>query len=55
MKEKAMLHKKLLNNFVSQCPNFTRDTYTSRDFANMDQIPLPFVLDDNKTYDKKGD
>ena len=33
----------------------TRGTYTSRDFANMDQILLPFVLNDNKTYDKKED
>ena len=56
-----MLHKKIRNNFVSQYPNFTqkhwerrRGTYASRDLAYMDQIPLPFVLDDKKTYDKKG-
>ena len=31
-----------------------KGNYTLRDLANMDQTPLPFVLDDNKTYDKKG-
>ena len=31
-----------------------RGTYKLKDLANMDQTPLPFVLDDNKTYEKKG-
>ena len=30
------------------------DTYTSRDLTNTNQTPLLFVIDDNKTYDKKG-
>ena len=28
--------------------------FKASDLANMDQAPLPFVLDDRKTYDKKG-
>ena len=28
--------------------------FKASDLANMDQAPLPFVLDDGKTYDKKG-
>ena len=28
--------------------------FKASDLANMDQTPLPFVLDDGKTYDKKG-
>lgn len=31
-----------------------RGIYTLGDIANMDQTPLPFVLDDGTTYDKKG-
>ena len=31
-----------------------RGTYQLRDLANMNQTPLPFVLDDNKTYEKQG-
>ena len=27
--------------------------FKASDLANMDQTPLPFVLDDGKTYDKK--
>ena len=29
-------------------------TFQASDLANMDQTPLPFVLDDGKTYGKKG-
>ena len=28
--------------------------FKAYDLANMDQTPLPFVLDNGKTYDKKG-
>ena len=28
--------------------------FKASDIANMDQTPLPFVLDDGKTYYKKG-
>ena len=28
--------------------------FEASDLANMDQTLLPFVLDDGKTYDKKG-
>ena len=28
--------------------------FKASDLANMDQTPLPFVLDDGKTYEKKG-
>ena len=28
--------------------------FKASDLANMDETPLPFVLDDGKTYDKKG-
>ena len=28
--------------------------FEASDLANMDRAPLPFVLDDRKTYDKKG-
>ena len=28
--------------------------FKASDLATMDQTPLPFVLDDGKTYDKKG-
>ena len=31
-----------------------RGTFRLCDIANMDQTPLPFVLDDGKTYDAKG-
>ena len=31
-----------------------RRTYALKDLANMDQTPLPFVLDDNQTYEMKG-
>ena len=31
-----------------------RGTYQLSDLANMDQTPLPFVMDDGKTYDKTG-
>ena len=31
-----------------------RGVYQLKDLANMDQTPLPFVLDDGKTYDKTG-
>ena len=31
-----------------------RGSYNLCDLANMDQTPLPFVLEDNKTYDTKG-
>lgn len=31
-----------------------RGTYKLGDIANMDQTPLPFVLNDGKTYDPKG-
>ena len=31
-----------------------RGTYKLCDIANMDQTPLPFVLDDGTTYDAKG-
>ena len=31
-----------------------RGTYQLRDLGNMDQTPLPFVVDDNKTYEKQG-
>ena len=65
LRRKTLFHKKLSNNFVSQYPNFTQkhwererkrswDTYASRGLADMVQTPLPFVLVDNKTYDKKG-
>ena len=29
-------------------------TYQIKDIANMDQTPLPFVMDDEKTYTDKG-
>ena len=29
-------------------------TYLLGDLANMDQTPLPCVMDDGKTYDKTG-
>ena len=59
-KMSARRYTRFCNNFVSQYPNFMQrhweyenkrkqGTYTSRDLANMDQILLPFVLDDNKT------
>ena len=32
----------------------TQGSYNLCDLANMDQIPLPFVLEDNKSYDTKG-
>ena len=28
--------------------------FKASDLANMDHTPLPFVLDDGKTYNKKG-
>ena len=31
-----------------------RGVYQTKDIANMDQTPLPFVLDDEKTYTDKG-
>ena len=31
-----------------------RGVYQTKDIANMDQAPLPFVLDDGKTYADKG-
>ena len=31
-----------------------RGVYQTKDIANMDQTPLPFVLDDGKTYSDKG-
>ena len=31
-----------------------RGVYQTKDIVNMDQIPLPFVLDDGKTYADKG-
>ena len=31
-----------------------RGVYQTKDIANMDQTPLPFVLDDGKTYADKG-
>ena len=31
-----------------------RGTYQLRDLGNMDQTPLPFVSDHNKTYEKQG-
>ena len=31
-----------------------RGTFALRDIANIDQTPLPFVLDDGRTYDDKG-
>ena len=31
-----------------------RGVYQTKDIANMDQTPLPFVLDDEKTYADKG-
>ena len=31
-----------------------RGVYQLKDIANMDQTPLPFVLDDGKTYADKG-
>ena len=30
-----------------------RGVYQTKDIANMDQTPLPFVLDDGKTYASK--
>ena len=40
-------HSKLLR--VSRC-----GVYQIKDMANMDQTPLPFVLDNGKTYADKG-
>ena len=31
-----------------------RGTFKLKDIANMDQTPLPFVLDDGRTYDRVG-
>lgn len=31
-----------------------RGVFSDKDIANMDQTPLPFVLDDGKTYDSQG-
>ena len=31
-----------------------RETFQLKDIANMDQTPLPFILDDNRTYDTVG-
>ena len=31
-----------------------RGIYQTKDIANMDQTPLPFVFDDGKTYADKG-
>ena len=31
-----------------------RDVYQTKDIASMDQTPLPFALDDGKTYADKG-
>ena len=31
-----------------------RGVYQTKDIANMDQTPLPFVLDDGKFYAEKG-
>ena len=31
-----------------------RGTFSLADIANMDQTPLPFVMDDSKTYDQTG-
>ena len=31
-----------------------RGVYQTKDIGNMDQTPLPFVLDDGKTYADKG-
>ena len=28
--------------------------YSLKDLANMDQTPLPFVVDDNRAYDHTG-
>ena len=58
---KPMLHKKAPAQLRKSISEFhaktlrkrSRVTYTSRDLANMDQTMLQFVLDDNKTYDKK--
>ena len=33
---------------------YSRDIYQNKDIANKDQTPLPFILDDNKTYAEKG-
>ena len=43
----AKFHSKLLR--VPRC-----GVYQTKDIANMDQTPLPFVLDDGKTYADKG-
>ena len=65
---KSMLRKKLLNHVVvSQYPSFTqkhqerereREEKARHIYFNgiviMDQTPFLFVLDNNKTYDKKG-
>lgn len=31
-----------------------RETFTLKDLDNMDQTPLPFVIDDNRTYEETG-
>ena len=31
-----------------------RESFTLRDLDNMDQMPLPFVMDDNRTHEKTG-
>ena len=40
-------HQKLLRERI-------RGKFQLKDIANMDQTPLPFVLDDNRTYDTVG-
>ena len=42
-----MCHGKLLH-------ERRRGTFSLADIANMDQTPLPFVMDDGKTYNQTG-
>ena len=48
------LHAKTLRERERERERERCDTYTSRDLTNTNQTPLLFVIDDNKTYDKKG-
>ena len=53
-KSPSELRQKIEEFHASVIRERKRGTYSLRDLANMDQTPLPFVLDDNKTYDKVG-
>ena len=54
LKSQQQLYVSLLRNSMQSLYEHKRGTSTLKDSGNMNQMLFPFVMDDNRTYEKTG-